>query len=85
MLKAVSLIMERSGKKVDALLSDVSDSKNLEFTGILHSIGLTREEINEIHQHGLKFNIICDEKLFCNCKIFNVDDGYIKFICNFKK
>lgn len=85
MLKNVSLIMEKSGEKVNAILSDISESKTSPITGILYNIELTQEEINKTYKHGLKFKISDGENLLSGCKIFNVDDGYIKFICNFKK
>jgi len=81
MLKNVNLVMERSGEKINALLGDISDSGVSPVIGLLYDVELSSEEIGKIYRHGLRFNVTGGDRLLFNCKIFNVDDKYIKFIC----
>lgn len=85
MLKNVSLIMEKNGKSINALLGDIVDSESSSVTGILYNIELNQEEINNTYKHGLRFNISDGENLLNDCRIFNVDDKYVKFICKGNK
>jgi hypothetical protein len=83
-MKNVNLIME-NGKKINALLDGAFDSGSSPIMGLLYNIDLEQNEINKIYKHGLKFNINDGEELLTDCKIFNIDDKYIKFICKYNK
>ncbi|RBQ24518.1 hypothetical protein ALNOE001_01800 [Candidatus Methanobinarius endosymbioticus] len=80
MLKDVNLIMNKSGKKVSAKLLNISESSNSSKSGVLYDVKLDLEKRNEMRSHRLVFDLTDGEKTVKNCKIFNIDDKYMKFI-----
>jgi hypothetical protein len=80
MLKNVKLIMKKNGEKINARLLNISDSDTSPVRGVLSDVEVDTEKRNKMQSHSLRFDLTDGEKVVENCRIFNIDGRYIKFI-----
>ncbi len=80
MLKKVKLKLRKNKEIIDARLIELSKPDISPTTGLLCDVEVDLEKRNEIYRHGLKFDITDGKKTLEECRVFNIDGKYIKFI-----
>lgn len=80
MLKEVKLKLRKNEEIIYARLVEVSNPDISPTTGLLYDVKVDLEKRNEIYRHGLKFDITDGKKILKECRVFNIDGKYVKFI-----
>jgi len=80
MFKKVKLKLKKNEEIINAKLIEISKPTSSPTIGLLYDVEVDLEKRNEIYRHGLKFDITYNEKTLKECRVFNVDGKYVKFI-----